>query len=484
MESCVFELLNHDDTSLSDSDDDDDSSYDMEDLASGEFYRLLTSLKSTRHYLSISKPMERLVLLDAMFELFISCDDYTASEKLERLIIHHIDKFFSVSDESREFFDSSVPLHRKYLLCKILHGLGSKLCDYLEAYSSDIDLLQSHLKVYLDVLSHFEHLTRMETSNEQDSITMRQDIRNITSTCIRYMIRCTNIRNYERLKKSFENGSFDTAAMKSFVESIKEEIDSSNQVTVPSLQPYLEDAVIENALVLVRPLIVDMAEILSHRDQLTMQVMEPLEIVKHILADINSHQRNEDNTLGNMRELSIAEILSPLSKSLTPLLDTWINLVQDTFSQYLDRAIQMEKWIAISSTIKYSASVVDLFSILEQNTTLLYNLVFPEAHIYYRAFAQLVSGMVQRYTMSVMEGIPEPAQLIPNPPPIIPKKGRKRRNSVFSAQQTSKIMSDEQHRLYLGQKFQYEYVYWCFFWSIDTNIDTNHGPACTPFLGN
>lgn len=460
MESCAFELLNQDDTSLSDSDSvDDDSSYDMDDVASGEFFRLLTVLKSTRHYLSISKSMERLVLIDAMFELFITCDDCAASEKLERLIIHHIDKFFGVSDDSREFFDSSVPLHRKYLLCKILHGLGSKLCDYLETYSSDIDLLQSHLKVYLEALTHFEHLMRMEKNNEQDNTRMRQDIRNVTSMCIRYMIRCTNVRNYERLKKSFENGLFDTATMKSFVESIKDEIDSSNQVTVPLLQPYLEDAAIENALVLVRPLIVDMAEILSHRDQLTMDIMFPLEIVKHILADINSHQQNEDYTFGNMRELSIAEILSPLSTSLTPLLDTWINLVQDTFSQYLDRAIQLEKWIAISNTVRYSASVIDLFSILEQNTALLYNLVFPEAHIYYRAFAQLVSGMVQRYTMSVVEGIPKPAQLIPSPPPIIPKKGRKRRNSVISAQQTSKIMSDEQHRLYLGQKFQYEELY-------------------------
>lgn len=100
MESCVFELLNEGKTSFSDdSDDDDDDSFDSDDIGSGEFHGLLKALRSTRHYLSISKPMESLCLIDATFELFRTCDDYNTSDNLEKLLLYQIHKFYDTGED-------------------------------------------------------------------------------------------------------------------------------------------------------------------------------------------------------------------------------------------------------------------------------------------------------------------------------------------------------------------------------------------------
>jgi hypothetical protein len=70
---------------------------------------------------------------------------------------------------------------------------------------------------------------------------------------------------------------------------------------------------------------------------------------------------------------------------MDPILTKWINTVQDTFDKYLARAVQLETWQFVSGA-KYSTSMIDLFTFLEQPITLLHKVYIVYMYIHILAY--------------------------------------------------------------------------------------------------
>ena len=91
---------------------------------------------------------------------------------------------------------------------------------------------------------------------------------------------------------------------------------------------------------------------------------------------------------------------------IEPAILEWISKWQEKFTIYLDRSVQLDKFEAMSDDIMHSSSLVDLFTFLQQPVNDLYTLALPNMSHFYRAYAQCVSGIVQRYCHMNVRDIP------------------------------------------------------------------------------
>lgn len=225
---------------------------------------------------------------------------------------------------------------------------GNRLCDYLDNYSYDLNHLKIQLKAFSIALEKWKKLNKGSTASMNE--------------LVKYMINLTVSKNYKRLKGDKE---LSLENISEFCNNFKEEIKNDAELISPILQPYYEDARKHSAIQMLKHFVKDICVLASKQTELSKELLDLLSFLKDIIQETGTAVNVWDN-------------LKVLMEIIRPHLDKWINHIQFTFSEYLERSIKLEKWEPATETARHSASVIDLFSFLEETRPFLFHMVLPD----------------------------------------------------------------------------------------------------------
>lgn len=360
-----------------------------------EINEILKAVEPMKKMLSINSNMEKISILSTISDMYTSATSLKTINKLDIQTRKYLKivlklKYENLEPECKKYYMSTVAI--------LIHKLGTRLCDYLDSYQGDNDVMTSNARVYSNALDVY-----LKTRAGTGLIYVKPDeIEDMISLSARFFVRCSVSANMERIKDQFKGQTeTDIQFMNDYVNMIKEELDSGAADADKIASMYIKDSEHEASVYTMKLLCKDLCLCLSNQTVSTCSIDDLVPIFKTIRELCSTH-------FSDCEDLHMDEWLEGASASVTPILDKWINKVQGTMADLLQRMIAMEKWVPISQKVTYSSSIVDLFSILEQSSYVLPSICVPKIPLYVRAYIQCVAGIIQQYGNLVAQGLPAP----------------------------------------------------------------------------
>lgn len=453
-----------DEASESDSDTDDEDIIDEDDPVN----RLLSYARIT---LNVSDAADRLCFVNQLVE---STHDSSYEECMhfEKQCIRELEYFYKYDERE---LGQSIESFKSFVLCRIFHIYGVKLCDIFDHYIEDVDLLKMHLKLYNTALRRWFKRTSFDSAQKSS---------------MKAIVRLSTVRDFTRMKElkvqvptipkieldGFEDmgdqiggNPSDFAKLLEFADQLYNELETAIDSHFSVVDMYYANCAIEAIFTTIELYSNELITFVNAVGVLSPDVKPYFEKFENLIDLLACHTRDSMKvgsstvTRYDISKRLIATV-EPLSNAINPMVESFIRSAQERFTGYMDRSLQLEKWESMSDDNLHSASIVDLFTFLEQPTHDLFALSLPHMSHFYRAYAQCVSGLVQRYCDVIVKDVPAPQDLVPSLPKIPKSKNGIAKvlsnpNSVKKKQKAMLEAMAEQRRAALGKRFGYDELF-------------------------
>jgi hypothetical protein len=360
------------------------------------------ALKLMRTNLDISDAEDQLCLIMQILEL-VKTQDYDITIKLEELLIERM----------KEIVHTNKHEYAQVVFGRIRQYYKTKLYDFFDSIDEQ-ETFERYLQIYYIKADFSDCKEMIESSVTRDFMTIKKSVWK------------EPYQRHMRLGNQILEGVVETHT--EFYETLSE---------------YDRHASAHGISVMLKLYIYELVDLVRQKDTtLNTELIEHFSILERFLKLL----ADEDAKYSNVLPLFL-----PLQEAMNPIITKWINTMQENFNIYLERAVKLENWESVKG---YSSSYLDLFTFLEQPVTFLKQLYLPSSGQFLRAYAQCMSGMVQKYGHMIMDGIPDANELIP--PPIV--------REVKSGPNLTKLLKkkEPQHakvidvkRVQIGKKFGY-----------------------------
>ncbi|GLJ55952.1 hypothetical protein SUGI_1201130 [Cryptomeria japonica] len=176
----------------------------------------------------------------------------------------------------------------------------------------------------------------------------------------------------------------------------------------------------------------------SHLSEDVKAVFPAADILEQYLIELVYSVNEEDEVNGCYMQGMAPYQVEAIS---APLLTRWVNIQLGRIVEWVERAIQQERWDPLSAQLRHGASVVEVFRIVEETTEQFFNFNLPMRFSQLKVLANGFDNTFQLYCKNVINQLVDKGDLLP-PTPILT---RHKKDSAVNAF-TKKKVSDTRER--------------------------------------
>ncbi|KAH9317164.1 hypothetical protein KI387_018933, partial [Taxus chinensis] len=161
-------------------------------------------------------------------------------------------------------------------------------------------------------------------------------------------------------------------------------------------------------------------------------VFPAADILEQYLIELVYSVHEEDEVNGCYKQGMAPYQVEAIS---APLLTRWVNIQLGRIMEWVERAIQQERWDPLSSQLRHGASIVEVFRIVEETTDQVFNFNLPMRFSQLKGLANGLDSAFQLYCKNVISQLVDKGNLLP-PAPILT---RHKKDSAINAFAKKKV---------------------------------------------
>eukprot|EP01018_Ginkgo_biloba_P012594 Gb_03723 [translate_table: standard] len=153
----------------------------------------------------------------------------------------------------------------------------------------------------------------------------------------------------------------------------------------------------------------------SHLSEDVTSVLPAADILEQYLIELVYSIHEEDEVDGRYKQGMCLYQIEAISG---PLIARWVSIQLGRISEWVERAIQQERWEPLSSQLRHGGSVVEVYRFIEETVDQFFNFNLPMRLVQLKGLLTGFDNALQAYCQNVVKQLVDKGDLIP-PTPIL-----------------------------------------------------------------